>query len=67
MTEDNLYKAAGVLFVVLFALKLAGVVTWSWWIILAPFWVPWALLGLLVVGMGASLLPVALWEALTWK
>lgn len=30
----------GVLFV---ALKLTGHITWSWWWVLAPFWVPFAL------------------------
>lgn len=31
----------GVAFVVL---KLTGVIGWSWWWVLAPFWAPWALL-----------------------
>lgn len=34
----------GVAFVVL---KLCGVISWSWWAVLAPFWVPLALLVLI--------------------
>ena len=30
----------GVVFVVFLILKLAGLVTWSWWVILAPIYVP---------------------------
>lgn len=63
MIEKLLCAAYGALL----ALKIAGVANWSWWWVLAPFWAPWALLGLIVVGMGASLLLIALWEALTWK
>lgn len=37
----------GVLFV---ALKLLGIIDWSWWWVTAPFWLPLALvLGLLLV------------------
>lgn len=31
---------AGVVLVVFLILKLAGLVTWSWWVILAPIYVP---------------------------
>ena len=31
---------AGVVFVVFLILKLAGLVTWSWWVILAPVYLP---------------------------
>lgn len=30
----------GVLLVLFLVLKLAGLVTWSWWFVLAPLWVP---------------------------
>jgi hypothetical protein len=34
-------------------LKLCGVITWSWWWVLAPLWIPVALLGawLLFIGV----------------
>ncbi len=37
----------GVLFV---GLKLGGAITWSWWWVLCPFWIPTAVLLLLLVG-----------------
>lgn len=33
----------GVLFVVFLVLKLCGVITWSWWWVTAPLWIPIAL------------------------
>lgn len=42
MTEWVL-ATLGVMFV---GLKLAGVITWSWWWVLAPFWIGAALFGL---------------------
>ena len=44
----------GPLLTVLFVgLKLTGYVTWSWWWVLSPLWIPIALLGafLLVLGI----------------
>lgn len=38
-----------VLVVVFITLKLCGVIDWSWWWVLAPFWIPLAVLGLLVL------------------
>jgi phosphoglycerol transferase MdoB-like AlkP superfamily enzyme len=40
----------GVAFVIL---KLTHVINWSWWWVLAPFWIPWAIIGavLLVIGV----------------
>lgn len=34
----------GVLFI---ALKLCGVISWSWWWVTAPFWLPICILGVL--------------------
>lgn len=42
----SLAFVVGVVFVVL---KFVGVITWSWWWVLAPFWIPIALL--LAVGV----------------
>lgn len=30
----------GLLAIVFITLKLLGVITWSWWLVLAPLWVP---------------------------
>ena len=38
----------GLLTVVFIALKLGGVIGWSWWWVLAPLWIPWALAFLIV-------------------
>ena len=40
-----------VLFVIFLVMKLAGVITWSWWWVFAPFWIPLSLavLGLILV------------------
>lgn len=35
---------AGLLGVVFIVLKLTHVIAWSWWLVLAPFWIP-ALIG----------------------
>lgn len=32
-----------VLGIVFIVLKLVGVITWSWWWVLAPFWIPLAI------------------------
>lgn len=36
----------GVLLIVFIALKLVGVVTWSWWVVLIPLWIE---IGLLII------------------
>lgn len=42
----------GLLTIVFITLKLTGVITWSWWWVLAPLWAPVAvaLIILLIVG-----------------
>lgn len=45
----------GLLFV---GLKLANIITWSWWLVLAPFWVPFAI-GLLFLAIGGIVLLIA--------
>ena len=30
--------------VLFIALKLFGIISWSWWWVLCPVWIPWALL-----------------------
>lgn len=33
-------KFCDVLLIVFVVLKLVGVINWSWWWVLAPFWIP---------------------------
>jgi hypothetical protein len=40
-------SALGLVFIVL---KLVGVIAWSWWWVLAPFWIPLAI-GVIWVGI----------------
>ena len=32
-------------------LKLAGVISWPWWAVLAPIWVPWAVVAVAVAAI----------------
>jgi hypothetical protein len=41
---------ASLLGIVFIVLKLVGVISWSWWWVLAPFWTPLALAVLLIGG-----------------
>ena len=49
MTNQNEKKTSGsigiltILFVVFLVLKLVGVISWSWWWVTAPLWMPLAL------------------------
>lgn len=50
----------GIVFVVLKLLAVPPVATWSWWWVLAPFWIPWAIalavfaIALLLVAIAAA-------------
>lgn len=41
-----------VLALIFMTLKLTGYITWSWWWVLSPILIPWALLLLILLGMG---------------
>lgn len=43
--EQQMSGCGPLLLVTLIALKLAGVITWPWWLVFAPVW-----LGLVIVG-----------------
>lgn len=56
MNKDNENKSygggigfAGVLTAVFIALKLAGIIDWSWIWVLSPLWIKWALIAVLAV------------------
>lgn len=36
----------GLLTIVFIVLKLTGVINWSWLWVLAPLWIPWAIIGI---------------------
>lgn len=59
MEQQIIYRGPGILSILLVAfivLKLCGVITWSWLWVLAPLWVPIALVPviLLIVGIVVS-------------
>ena len=37
---DNNLKLGTILFIVFLILKLCGTITWSWWWVTAPLWIP---------------------------
>jgi hypothetical protein len=39
----------GVLFVIFLILKLTGVISWSWWWVFAPIWIPIAIILLFLI------------------
>ena len=46
------FGALEVLAIVFVVLKLTGVVTWSWWIVLAPVLIPLVILLICFLGLG---------------
>ena len=51
----------GLLFVVFLVLKLCGTITWSWWWVTAPLWIPAGLVAVFFL-MVAIFFPLALKE-----
>lgn len=39
----------GLLTIAFIVLKLCGIITWSWWWVLAPLWIPMALIILIII------------------
>ena len=45
------------LFIVFLVLKLVGTITWSWWWVTAPLWIPFGIgIGLMIIGFGLAAL-----------
>ena len=42
----------GLLTLLFIGLKLGNVINWSWWWVLAPIWIPFSLVGLLLIVAG---------------
>ena len=40
---------AGLLAIVFIALKLTKVITWSWWWVTCPLWLPWAIVLVVII------------------
>ena len=55
MEKQVIYQGPGVLSILLVAfivLKLCGVITWSWWLVLLPLWAPIALVLIILLILG---------------
>lgn len=56
MTNNNNNMSGGFLFglltIVFIVLKLIHVVSWSWWWVLAPTWIPFAVVAILLLIIG---------------
>jgi len=44
VTVSSGFSLGTVLFLIFLVLKLTKTITWSWWWITAPLWIPWAIL-----------------------
>lgn len=49
MKESGGIGFTGLLALVFITLKLCGVISWSWWWVLAPLWIPFILIVLIVL------------------
>ena len=55
----EIYQGPGILttlYAIVCILKLCGIITWSWWIILAPLWIPPLITAVVMVIIGIALL-----------
>lgn len=56
MKEKNINVNIGgwftsLLFLIFLVLKLCGVISWSWWWVTAPLWIPFALIVVILFGL----------------
>lgn len=49
MKESGGIGFTGLLAIVFITLKLCGIITWSWWWVLAPLWIPFILIVLIIL------------------
>lgn len=64
MSESKSSAAVGtspmfLLLLLFVALKLTGYIAWSWWLVLAPLWVPLAILAVVLLAWGLIVLLAA--------
>ena len=57
-TTSSSFPFCSILALIFITLKLLGHITWSWWWVLSPLWIPTVLLATIILG-GALL--VAIW------
>lgn len=50
MSRGSYFTFTGGLALVFFTLKLLGHINWSWWWVLAPFWLPAVLMSVALIG-----------------
>ncbi len=62
MNQSSGIGVAGLLGVLFVALKLTHVISWSWLWVLAPFWIPLALVATFFGALGLIALIVAIFE-----
>ena len=58
MTKTKVYSGPltlGLLGVTFIVLKLLNVIEWSWWWVLAPFWIPLALAAIILIIIGIAI------------
>jgi hypothetical protein len=48
-TQSGGISTIGLLGVLFIALKLTGHINWSWWWVLAPFWIPFAIVLVIIL------------------
>lgn len=46
---------SGLLAILFIALKLTGVIAWSWWWVLAPIWIPFVIVVLVLIVVGIAI------------
>lgn len=54
--NNNSIGFGGVLFCIFLVLKLTNVISWSWWWVTAPLWIPMALATVILLMAGVFLL-----------
>ena len=61
--NDTISLDAGLIFIIFIILKLTNVITWSWWWITSPLWLPIAI-GLFLAGLAVlfAIIFVAIFE-----
>jgi hypothetical protein len=50
----------GLLTIVFIVLKLTGYIAWSWWLVLAPIWLPLTIILTIVICVGLLMVPTTL-------
>ncbi len=49
VNNNNGIGFLGLLAIVFITLKLTGYITWSWWWVTSPLWIPFAIVGIVII------------------